>query len=114
MRWTLGHELERMAQRTDFVIVANKFLQNWAEDAGAEHVTCIPTVVDLRRYPQAPLPPAEPFTIGWIGAPETAPLSRRDQKRAEAGPRQGCHQAASRRRRAVLLAATQCGDAVLV
>ena len=73
VRWTLGHKLERMAQRADFVIVANKFLQNWAEDAGADQVTCIPTVVDLRRYPQTPLPPAEPFTIGWIGTPETAP-----------------------------------------
>jgi glycosyltransferase involved in cell wall biosynthesis len=62
-----------MAQRADYVIVANKFLQSWAEDAGTDQVTCIPTVVDLRRYPQTPLPPAEPFTIGWIGTPETAP-----------------------------------------
>jgi hypothetical protein len=114
VRWTLGHKLERMAQRADFVIVANKFLQNCAEDAGAEHVTCIPTVVDLRRYPQTPLPPAEPFTIGWIGTPETAPYLDTIQERVEAGPRQGRHQAASRRRRAVLPAASQCGDAVLV
>jgi glycosyltransferase involved in cell wall biosynthesis len=63
----------RMASRADFVIVANKFLQSWAEDAGATSVTCIPTVVDLRRYPQTALPAPEPFTIGWIGTPETAP-----------------------------------------
>src|SRR5262245_35038863 len=73
VRWTLGKKLERLARRADFVIVANKFLQSWAEDAGAASVTCIPTVVDLRRYPQTALPPAEPFTIGWIGTPETAP-----------------------------------------
>jgi Glycosyl transferases group 1 len=73
VRWTLGKKLERMARRADFVIVANKFLQSWAEDAGAKSVTCIPTVVDLRRYPQTALPAAEPFTIGWIGTPETAP-----------------------------------------
>ncbi|HEY6656650.1 MAG TPA: hypothetical protein VI038_07450 [Methyloceanibacter sp.] len=73
VRWTLGKKLERMARRADFVIVANKFLQSWAEDAGATSVTCIPTVVDLRRYPQTALPAAEPFTIGWIGTPETAP-----------------------------------------
>jgi glycosyltransferase involved in cell wall biosynthesis len=73
VRWTLGSKLERMAKRADFVIVANKFLQSWAEEAGAERVTCIPTVVDLRRYPHTALPPAEPFTIGWIGTPETAP-----------------------------------------
>lgn len=73
VRWTLGKKLERMASRADFVIVANKFLQSWAEDAGATSVTCIPTVVDLRRYPQTALPAPEPFTIGWIGTPETAP-----------------------------------------
>ena len=73
MRWTLGKKLERMARRADFVIVANKLLQSWAEDAGATSVTCIPTVVDLRRYPQTALPAPEPFTIGWIGTPETAP-----------------------------------------
>lgn len=72
VRWTLGKKLERIARRADFVIVANKFLQSWAEDAGASRVTCIPTVVDLRRYPLGPLPPAKPFTIGWIGTPETA------------------------------------------
>jgi hypothetical protein len=48
----------RMASRADFVIVANKFLQSWAEDAGASSVTCILTVVDLRRYPQTALPGA--------------------------------------------------------
>jgi len=73
VRWTLGKKLERMARRADFVIVANKFLQSWAEDAGATSVTCIPTVVDLRGYPQTALPAPEPFTIGWIGTPETAP-----------------------------------------
>jgi glycosyltransferase involved in cell wall biosynthesis len=73
IRLMLGQKLERLAKYADFVIVANKFLQRWAEDAGAKRVTCIPTVVDLRRYPQTALPPAEPFTIGWIGTPETAP-----------------------------------------
>lgn len=73
VRWMLATKLERVAKRADFVVVANKFLQSWAEDAGARNITCIPTVVDLRRYPQGAMPPAEPFTIGWIGSPETAP-----------------------------------------
>lgn len=73
VRLALSKKLERLARRADFVIVANKFLQSWAEDAGADRVTCIPTVVDLRRYPPTSLPAAEPFTIGWIGTPETAP-----------------------------------------
>lgn len=73
VRVMLGKKLEWIARRADFVIVANKFLQSWAESAGAARVTCIPTVVDLGRYPQTALPASEPFTIGWIGTPETAP-----------------------------------------
>jgi len=73
VRWALGKKLEHIARNADFVIVANRFLQNWAEQAGARRVTCVPTVVDLRRYPQAELPAPEPFTIGWIGTPETLP-----------------------------------------
>ena len=73
VRGMLGKKLERIARRADFVIVANKFLQSWAESTGAKRVNCIPTVVDLRRYPQTAPPPSEPFTIGWIGTPETAP-----------------------------------------
>ena len=114
VRWTLGKKLERMAQRADFVIVANKFLQSWAEDAGAEHVTCIPTVVDLRRYPQTRLASGGALHHRLDRNAGNRALSRDDQERAEAGPRQGRHQAASRRRRAVLPAASQCGDAVLV
>lgn len=72
-RYALGRKLERIARRADFVIVANKFLQTWAEQAGARCVTYIPTVVDLGRYPQTALPQPEPFTIGWIGTPETLP-----------------------------------------
>jgi glycosyltransferase involved in cell wall biosynthesis len=73
VRWALGTKLERIAQRADFVVVANRYLQRWAKEAGARNVSCIPTVVDLRRYPEGALPPPKPFTIGWIGTPETAP-----------------------------------------
>ncbi len=72
VRFALAGKLGRMAQRSDTVIVANRFLQSWAEGAGASHVWCIPTVVDLTRYAATPLPPPRPFTIGWIGTPETA------------------------------------------
>jgi glycosyltransferase involved in cell wall biosynthesis len=71
VRFTLGKKLEGIARRADCVIVANKFLQNWAEQAGARRVIRIPTVVDVQRYPPSVLPEPEPFTIGWIGTPET-------------------------------------------
>ena len=72
VRLALAGKLGRMARRADHVIVANKFLQNWAEGAGASCVRCVPTVVDLTRYDATPPPPQQPFTIGWIGTPETA------------------------------------------
>jgi glycosyltransferase involved in cell wall biosynthesis len=72
VRFALGGKLGRMAKRADVVIVANTFLQNWATEMGASQVRCIPTVVDLTRYEATPLPPQQPFTIGWIGTPETA------------------------------------------
>jgi len=71
VRFTLTEKLGRLAKRADHVIVANKFLQNWAEGAGASAVRCVPTVVDLTRYEATPPPPPHPFTIGWIGTPET-------------------------------------------
>ena len=80
MRWTLGHKLERMAQRADLVIVANKFLQNWTEDAGAEHVTCIPTVVDLRRYPQTPFATGRALHHRLDRNTGNRPLSRYDSR----------------------------------
>jgi len=61
VRWTLSTKLEWIARRADFVIVANKFLQCWAEQAGARRVTCIPTVADLRRYPEEALPAPNPL-----------------------------------------------------
>ena len=73
VRLMLGKKFEGMARRAEFVVVANKFLRSWAEQAGARRIICIPTVVDLRRYPPLALPKPEPFTIGWIGTPETAP-----------------------------------------
>jgi hypothetical protein len=54
VRFALTDKLGRLAKRADHVIVANKFLQNWAEGTGASSVRCVPTVVDLTRYEQRP------------------------------------------------------------
>ena len=105
VRWTLGKKLEQMARRADFVIVANKFLQSWAEDAGAECVTCIPTVVDLRRYPQTALPPGQALYHRMDRNTRDRALSRHDQERAEASPRRGGHPASARGSGPVLPAA---------
>jgi glycosyltransferase involved in cell wall biosynthesis len=69
--FVLGRKLEMLARRATVVIVANEFLRRWAEKAGARSIHLIPTVVDLQRYPVTPLPPAAPFTVGWIGSPTT-------------------------------------------
>lgn len=72
VRVALKQKLEAIARRADVVVVGNPFLERWAEVAGARRVVRIPTVLDLARYSATPLPAGEPFTIGWIGTPETA------------------------------------------
>ena len=71
VRLALRRKLEAIARRADAVVVGNAFLQRWAEEAGAAKVTRIPTVLDLSRYSAGPPPSGSPFTIGWIGTPET-------------------------------------------
>ena len=68
VRFALTDKLGRLAKRADHVIVANKF---GPKAPGASSVRCVPTVVDLTRYEATPPPPQHPFTIGWIGTPET-------------------------------------------
>lgn len=67
LRNKFGHLLRRAA----LTIVANDTLYHWALSEGARNILLLPTVIDLARY-QPALPPAGPFTIGWIGTPLTA------------------------------------------
>lgn len=72
IRRFLGEKFERLARGAALVTAANRTIEQWAERAGARMVLGLPTVVDIARYPLLP-ETAEPFTIGWIGTPITAP-----------------------------------------
>jgi glycosyltransferase involved in cell wall biosynthesis len=75
VRWVLRDKIDRVMRVADRVTVGNAYVGDRAKAAGARSVAEIPTVVDLRRYPERRSTPARrdgPFTIGWIGSPATS------------------------------------------
>lgn len=72
VRSILGKKIDIVMRRASVVVVANEYLAARAKSANARRVHCVPTVVDLSRYP-APSCRAVggDFTIGWIGSPST-------------------------------------------
>jgi len=73
VRLLLGRKIDRVMRRASTVIVANHYILNRARSAGAKRIEYLPTVVDLTRYTSRVRKSEEPFTIGWIGSPSTAP-----------------------------------------
>ena len=76
VRRLLGRKIDRVMAGARLVITGNDYLADRARQAGARRVALLPTVVDLARYPaeavaDKPSGPS-PFTIGWIGSPQTA------------------------------------------
>ncbi|HYZ40588.1 MAG TPA: glycosyltransferase family 4 protein [Stellaceae bacterium] len=75
VRRALRDKIDRVMRAADLVTVGNAYVGERAKAAGARAVAEIPTVVDLRRYPERRSLPARrdgPFTIGWIGSPATS------------------------------------------
>lgn len=72
VRVVFGKKIDQVMAKAALVIAGNKYLASRARNAGASHVEIIPTVVDLSRYPAAPVKKAGPFTIGWVGSMSTA------------------------------------------
>ncbi len=71
VRRMLGGKIAAVMRGARAVIAGNRYLADYAREAGARRVEMIPTVVDLDRYPvEATDSPT--FTIGWIGSPATA------------------------------------------
>jgi glycosyltransferase involved in cell wall biosynthesis len=75
-RWVrrlLGAKIDDVMRHATVVIAGNDYLAQHARDAGATHVEIVPTAVDLNRYsPRAQTRSEVPFTVGWIGTPQTA------------------------------------------
>jgi glycosyltransferase involved in cell wall biosynthesis len=74
LRRLLAGKIDAVMRRSTLVLAGNRHLAERAAMAGARRVERLPTVVDLRRYPEPDRPPggADAFTIGWIGSPTTA------------------------------------------
>lgn len=73
VRRVLGDKIRRVAAGARMVWAGSRYLADWARAANAR-VAVVPTVIDLDRYPAAPVPvDGEVFTIGWIGSPPTSP-----------------------------------------
>lgn len=70
VRRLLGNKIQRLIAQADAVIVGNAYLAQYAQQAGAQHILQLPTVVNLTDYPLVPYPDGPP-RIGWIGSPAT-------------------------------------------
>ncbi len=72
----LGAKADRLMAAAVAVTAGNAELAFYAARFN-DIVTLLPSVVDTDHYlpakPQPPVLPAQPFTVGWIGSPSTAP-----------------------------------------
>ncbi|MEO5328903.1 MAG: glycosyltransferase family 4 protein [Magnetococcus sp. THC-1_WYH] len=74
VRRLIGHKIATVMRLAHTVVAGNPYLADYARRAGAQRVEVIPTVIDLVRYPMTERGSgSEPYTIGWIGSPSTAP-----------------------------------------
>ncbi|MBI4548209.1 MAG: glycosyltransferase family 4 protein [Ignavibacteriae bacterium] len=72
IRRLLGKKINRVMSGSSMVIAGNEYIAERAYRVGALRVEILPTVVDLNRYPLAPLSDNGMYTIGWIGSPMTS------------------------------------------
>ena len=75
VRRLLGRKIDRVMAAADLVTVGNGYLGLRAKGAGAREIADVPTVVDLRCYPERradSVPDVGTFTLGWIGSPLTS------------------------------------------
>ena len=73
VRRLLGDKIDVVMSNAAVVVAGNDYLAERARSAGAQRVEIVPTVVDLRRYVVRDAARADgPFTVGWIGTPQTA------------------------------------------
>ena len=72
VRLILGNKIDALMRRAKVVLVGNDYLAQRAQQAGAQRIELLPTVVDTSRYEVLPANTTEPVRIGWIGTPRTA------------------------------------------
>jgi glycosyltransferase involved in cell wall biosynthesis len=73
VRRVLGTKIDAVMRRAQVVVAGNAYLAERAGAAGAARIEIVPTAVDLERYVvRDSTASLAPFTVGWIGTPQTA------------------------------------------
>lgn len=74
IRALLAGKHPELIKNAALVVAGSAYLADFALAAGARQVELVPTVVDLKRYPLAPVHRAKlgPPCVGWIGQRSTA------------------------------------------
>ena len=67
-----GNKIKKVMRGAAAVVAGNRYIADYAREAGANLVETIPTVLDLGKYQQAHRKRNSRFTIGWIGSPSTS------------------------------------------
>ena len=74
VRRLFGRKIDKVMSGASAVICGNDYLAERARRAGARHVGCVPTVVDVSRYQlnaSNEVHQNDTPVIGWIGSPST-------------------------------------------
>ena len=89
IKFFLSKKIKYLMRMSTGVIAGNKYIQNYAHNAGSKNILILPTVINIDKYPKKPKKyiSNESFTIGWIGSSSTtkyldiikAPLSKLGQ-----------------------------------
>jgi glycosyltransferase involved in cell wall biosynthesis len=72
VRWALGRKIDAVMRSAAVVVAGNAYLAERAQQAGANRIELLPSVIDLRRYAPCPESANAIFTIGWMGTPVTS------------------------------------------
>src|SRR5262249_27284421 len=73
VRRVLGDKIDAIMRAAAVVVVGNEYLAERARRVGASRIEIVPTAVDRERYCVREARAADaPFTVGWIGTPQTA------------------------------------------
>jgi glycosyltransferase involved in cell wall biosynthesis len=71
LRKLLRNKISKIVRFANVVIVGNRYLESFANNAGAQKCVVIPTVVDLTKYGPRTKKQNSVIIVGWIGSPTT-------------------------------------------
>ena len=72
IRKIFDNKIKKVMRGAAAVVAGNRYIADYAREAGAKQVEIIPTVLDPGKYEQAHQKRNGRFNIGWIGSPSTS------------------------------------------